>query len=73
MFTRFLEFRMYSHRCISAGSVAAYSACDLFRLAASPYLSPCISLLGFFNGGLSYKQWGALHVAEQSALEWYCT
>ena len=35
-----MEFSMYNHRCISAGSVAACSACDLFRPAASPYLSP---------------------------------
>ena len=41
VFKRFLEFTMYSHRCISAGSVAAGSACDLFRPAASPYLSRC--------------------------------
>ena len=41
VFRRFLEFNMYSQRCISAGSVAARSACDLFRPAASPYLSPC--------------------------------
>ena len=40
-FRKFLEFSMYSQRCISAGSVAACSACDLFRPAASPYLSPC--------------------------------
>ena len=32
---------MYTQRCISAGSVAARSACDLVRLVASPYLSPC--------------------------------
>ena len=41
VFRRFLEFSMYSQRCISAGSVAACSACNVFRLAASPYLSPC--------------------------------
>ena len=40
-FRRFLEFSMYSQRCISAGSVVACSACDLIRPAASPYLSPC--------------------------------
>ena len=38
---RFLEFSMYRQRCISAGSVATRSACDLFRPATSPYLSPC--------------------------------
>ena len=38
---RFMEFSMYSHRCIIAGTVAACSACDLIRPAASPYLSPC--------------------------------
>ena len=41
-FRRFLEFSMYSQRCISAGSVVACSACDLIRPVASPYLSPCI-------------------------------
>ena len=41
VFRRFLDFNMYRQRCISAGSVAACSACDLFRPAASPYLSPC--------------------------------
>ena len=40
-FRRFLEFSMYRQRCISAGSVAARSACDLFCPAASAYLSPC--------------------------------
>ena len=41
VFRGFLEFSIYSQRCISAGSMAARSACDLFRPAASPYLSPC--------------------------------
>ena len=36
-----MEFSMYSQRCINAASVAAYSACDVLRLDASPYLSPC--------------------------------
>ena len=40
-FNRFLEFSMYSQRCMSAGSVVACSACDLIPPAASPYLSPC--------------------------------
>ena len=40
-FRRFLEFSMYSQRCIIAGSVVACFACDLIRPAASPYLSPC--------------------------------
>ena len=40
-FRRFLESSMYSQRCISASSVVACSACDLFRPTASPYLSPC--------------------------------
>ena len=35
-----MEFNMYSHGCIGAGSVAACFACELFRPAASPYLSP---------------------------------
>ena len=41
VFRRFLDFSMYTQRCISVGSVAARSACDLFRPATSPYLSPC--------------------------------
>ena len=40
-FRRFMEFSMYSQRCIIAGSVVACSACDLIRPAASPYLFPC--------------------------------
>ena len=36
-----MEFSMYSQRCISAGFVVVCSACNLFRPAASPYLSPC--------------------------------
>ena len=40
-FRGFMEFSMYSQRCIIAGSVVACSACDLIRFAASPYLSPC--------------------------------
>ena len=36
-----MEFSMYNHRCVSAGSVVACSACDMLRPAASPYLSPC--------------------------------
>ena len=36
-----MEFSMYSQRCVSAGSVVACSACDVLRLDASPYLSPC--------------------------------
>ena len=36
-FRRFLEFSMYSQMCISAGSVVACSAYDLFRRAASAY------------------------------------
>ena len=39
-FRKFLEFSMYSQRCINAGSLVACSACDLIRPAASPYLSP---------------------------------
>ena len=41
VFRRFLEFSMYSQRCISAGSMVACSACDLFRPTASPYLCTC--------------------------------
>ena len=36
-FRGLLKGSMYSQRCIIAGSVVVYSACDLIRLAASPY------------------------------------
>ena len=39
-FRKFLVFSMYSQRCIITGSVVACSACDLIRVAASPYLTP---------------------------------
>ena len=38
---RFIEFNMYSQRCIIVGTVVACSAGDLIRPIASPYMSPC--------------------------------
>ena len=43
-FRGFMEFSMYSQRCIVAGSVVARSACDVIRFAASPFMSPCTLL-----------------------------
>ena len=57
-FNRFLEFSMYSQRCMSAGSVVACSACDLIPPAASPYLSPCT--LAKPQG--KTKEWGPMKV-----------
>ena len=34
-----MEFSMYSQRCVNAASVAAYAACDVLRLDATPYLA----------------------------------
>ena len=43
-FRGFMEFGMYSQRCMIAGSVVACSACDLIRFAASPYRGTYVPL-----------------------------